>query len=207
LPDKKTFSKLVSLMEEHQNIGIAGGNNTIPKDANTFVRRAMHELPRRSWKPVSTITDSDLAEHPCMIMRTEEFKAAGGENELIPRGLDPYLRQEFRKLGKRIVVIPGVIYHHLPPSSINKLLKQFYRNGRHAAYTNRRFPQWVIETPSGHGQFKAKRSFPFRLLRFPVHLLHELITGKTISFMCEVIYALGFAREYIVSVKSPQLAK
>jgi len=129
LPDSMTFSKLVAVMEGHSDIGIAGGNNIIPVDAKPFVRRVMQELPRRSWKPVKEIIDSDLAEHPCMIMRTEKFKLVGGENELIPRGLDPYLRQEFRKLDKRVVVVPGVIYHHLPPDNLGKLLLQFYRNG------------------------------------------------------------------------------
>ena len=141
LPDKATFNKLVSLMEKHPTIGIAGGNNTIPRNATGFVRRVMRQLPRRSWEPVNTITESDLAEHPCMIMRTEEFKAVGGENELIPRGLDPYLRQQFRKMGKQVVVAPGVFYHHLPPDTCKKLLKQFYRNGYQAAFTNRHFPQ------------------------------------------------------------------
>jgi glycosyltransferase involved in cell wall biosynthesis len=186
LPDKKTFSKLVSLMGE---------------DADALVRRVMRELPRRSWKPVDTITDSDLAEHPCMIMRADEFKAIGGENELIPRGLDPYIRQEFRKSDKRVVVIPGVIYHHLPPSNLNKLMSQFFRNGRQAAYTNKKYPQWIIETPQRHGQFKMRKSFFFRFLRFPIRLLRALITGKPIWFMCEVFYALGFAREYISSEK------
>jgi hypothetical protein len=197
LPDKKTFSKLVSLMEKHPNIGIAGGNNTIPKNASIFVRRAMRQIPRRSWEPVATITESDLAEHPCMIMRTEEFKAVGGENELIPRGLDPYLRQEFRKMGKQVVVAPGVIYHHLPPDTCQKLLKQFYRNGYQAAFTNRHFPQWVIETPHHHGQFKTQNCFAFRLLRYPVSLLRALITGKPIWFLCEVAYALGFVQQFI----------
>lgn len=202
LPDKKTFSKLVSLMEEHRDIGIAGGNNTIPEDADPLVRRAIRELPRRSWKPVDMITDSDLAEHPCMIMRTDDFKAIGGENELIPRGLDPYLRQEFRKSGKRVVVTPGVIYHHLPPGDLNKLMRQFFRNGRQAAYTNRKYPQWMIETPQQHGQFKVKQSFFFRILRFPMRLLCALIAGKPIWFLCEVFYALGFASASIGSQKT-----
>jgi hypothetical protein len=161
----------------------------------------MQELPRRSWDPVPKIIDSDLAEHPCMIMRTEEFKLVGGENELIPRGLDPYLRQEFRKLHKRVVVVPGVIYHHLPPDNFSKLLRQFYRNGRQAAYTNRNYPQWMIETPQRHGKFKLRQSFFIRCLRFPMRLLRAFITGKPIWMLCEVIYALGFVREYFVSKK------
>ena len=202
LPDPTTFSKLVVVMENHLKIGIAGGNNVIPEDAKVFVRRVMQQLPRRSWEPVQKIIDSDLAEHPCMIMRTEEFKLIPGENELIPRGLDPYLRNEFRKLGKRVVVVPEVIYHHLPPDNFNNLLRQFYRNGRQAAYTNRKYPQWMIETPQHHGQFKVKQSSFFRIVRFPLRLLRALVTGKPIWFLCEFFYALGFVSEFIASEKT-----
>ena len=193
LPDPETFDKLVAVMEAYPEIGMAGGNNVIPADASRFVRRVMLELPRRSWDPVHEITDSDLAEHPCLIMRTEEFKAVGGENELIPRGLDPYLREEFRKLGKRIVVVPGVVYHHLPPCNLWELLRQFYRNGQQAAYTNRNYPEWVIETPAEHGSFRAHIPLPLRLLRFPIRLLYACISGKFVWFLCEAAYALGFA--------------
>ena len=132
-----------------------------------------------------------------MIMRSEEFKLVGGENELIPRGLDPYLRHEFRKIGRRVIVAPGIIYHHLPPDTLKKLLKQFYRNGQHAAYTNRNFPKLVIETPPNHGPFREKRPFPFRLLRFTMRQLYALLTGKPILFLCEIIYAFGFIKGYI----------
>jgi glycosyltransferase involved in cell wall biosynthesis len=198
LPDPQTFSKLVAIMEAHSGIGIAGGNNVIPTDTSPFVRRVMRQIPRRSWKPVQAITDSDLAEHPCMIMHTEAFKSVGGENELIPRGLDPYLREEFRKMGKKVVVVPGVIYHHLPPDNMKKLLRQFYKNGRQAAYANRHYPQWMYETPSVHGSFRAQMPLALRFLRFPIRLLHALITGKLIWLLCEFTYALGFARDFFV---------
>lgn len=199
LPDLETFSKLVAAMEKHPEIGIAGGNNVIPEDASPFVRRVMKQIPRRSWKPVQKITDSDLAEHPCLIIRTSEFKKVGGENELIPRGLDPYLREEFRKLGKRVVVVPGVVYHHLPPDIFAKLWRQFFRNGRQAAYTNRKYPQWVIETPSDHGPFKDRLPLCLRIFRFPLRLIQALITIKPIWFLCEVAYALGFAYEFFTN--------
>ena len=202
LPTPETFSKLIAVMEAHPDIGIAGGNNIIPETASPFVRRVMKEIPRRSWEPVQTIIDSDLAEHPCMIMRTNEFKSIGGENELIPRGLDPYLREQFRKTGKRVVLVPGVIYHHLPPDSPHKLLRQFYRNGRQAAFANRYYPQWVIETPTGHGSFKVRMPLPLRFLRFPIRLLEALITGKPIWFLCEVAYALGFTHELLFQNKT-----
>jgi len=202
LPDPETFSKLVATMEAHPKIGIAGGNNVIPSDASPFVRRVMREIPRRSWSPVKKITDSDLAEHPCIIMRIAEFKSIGGENELIPRGLDPYLRQAFREAGYRIVVVPNVIYHHLPPDSWGRLLKQFFRNGRQAAYANRHYPQWVIETPATHGLFKTYMPLSIRLIRFPIRLFHSLFTGRLILLLCDAAYALGFAKEILIAKKS-----
>jgi len=198
LPDPETFRKLVAVMQSHPDIGMAGGNNLIPADASPFQRRLMREIPRWSSEPVSEITESDRAEHGCLIMRAAVFKAVGGENELIPRGLDPYLREAFREAGKRVVVVPGVIYHHLPPDSLRTLLRQFLRNGRQAAFANRHYPQWVIETPSSHGPFRPRVPFPMRALRFPLRLASALLTGRPIWFLCELTYALGFAQEWVL---------
>jgi hypothetical protein len=203
LPDPDTFAKLMAVMDLHPDIGMAGGNNLIPKDASPFVRRVMRELPRRSWPPVADITDSDLAEHPCLMMRTAEFKAVGGENELIPRGLDPYLRMEYRQIHKRIVVVPGVVYHHLPPARLMRLLRQFLRNGRQAAYTSRHFPGWVIETPSGHGPVRSRVSSGVRICRFPLRLAKALVVLKPIWLMCEFAYAAGFLHEWMALRRSP----
>src|SRR3990172_645940 len=85
LPDPETFRKLVAVMQAHPDIGMAGGNNVIPADASPFQRRVMREIPRRSSQLVSEITESDLAEHGCLIMPTEEVKAVGGGDEVIPR--------------------------------------------------------------------------------------------------------------------------
>jgi GT2 family glycosyltransferase len=200
LPDTKTFSKLVAVMDRHPEIGMAGGNNVIPEDATLFVRRVMKELPRRSWEPVPEITDSDLAEHPCLMMRTAEFKSIGGENELIPRGLDPYLRAAYRKSGKRVVVVPKVIYHHLPPDSLNKLLKQSFRNGRQAAFVNRNYPQWVIETPGKHGPFVPRRPLWQRILRYLLRLMSTLVTGRWLWFIYQIFYAAGFVFFWITDV-------
>ncbi|MEW6544187.1 MAG: hypothetical protein AB1411_11310 [Nitrospirota bacterium] len=198
LPFPDTFDKLLSVMDGHPDIGIAGGNNVVPLDAAPFVQRAMREIPRRSWAPVSVITDSDLAEHPCMVMRTAEFRLVGGENELIPRGLDPYLRQTFREAGKRVVVVPGVTYHHLPPESWWRLMKQYFRNGRQAAFVNRWYPQWVIETPGEHGSFAGQVPFPKRILRYLTDLSRAGVAGRWIWFSCQVWYAAGFAAGWLL---------
>ena len=195
LPDPEAFHILINVMESHPEIGIAGGNNIVPAEAGIFVRRVMKEIPRRSWIPVESITDSDFAEHPCMIFRTEEFKAVGGENELIPRGLDPYLREQVRKIGKRIVLVPGAFYYHMPPKNLSKLLRQFFRNGRNAAFTNVNYPEWVIETPSEHGPFNVRIPISIRLLRFPIRIMEALILGKFLLILSEIAYAMGFVYE------------
>ncbi len=192
LPDPKTFSRLVAIMENHPDIGMAGGNNVIPQDASSFVREVMRQIPRRSWEPVAAILDSDLVEHPCMIMRLPEFKAVGGENELLPRGLDPYLRQAFREIGKRVVVVPKVTYHHLPPDTWKKLLVQFFRNGNQAAWVNRYYPQWMIETPCHHESSVKVLPLWQRGIRYPAVVFGSILKGQWIWFVCLLTYAWGF---------------
>lgn len=197
LASKDAFEKLARVMENNLSIGMAGGINVIPDDAPLFIKRAMREIPRRTTPPVDAVTDSDLAEHPLLIIRKEVFIRIGGENELIPRGLDPYLRQEFRKAGYRVVVVPGVTYSHLPPATLFKLIRQFYRNGKQAAFCNKFYPQWVIETPERHGDFREKASFTFRLLRYLIRMLKAAIQLKWILMLTQICYAAGFFWAYV----------
>ncbi len=206
LRDRETVRRLCALMDEAPDIGLAGGNNVVPEDAPPFVQAAMRQIPRRSWEPVPTVTDSDLAEHPCLIMRRDEFCALGGENELLPRGLDPYLRQVFRDAGKRVVVAPGVLYSHLPPVTWRKLVRQYYRNGKQAAFVNRHYPQWVIETPGRHGTFAPRVPFPLRVVRSAGRLAGTVITGQWIWLSCQVAYAVGFLSGWIGDRHSSPLA-
>lgn len=200
LPDLKTFRKLVAMMDAHPDIGIAGGNNVVPGDASSFVQNTMRQIPRRSWEPVQTITDSDLAEHPCMIMRRDEFTAVGGENELLPRGLDPYLRQVFREFGKRVVVVPDVRYHHLPPSSWRSLIRQYFRNGHQAALVNHYYSQWVIQTPSQHGAFCSQLPIWKRTARYILDVLESLLKAQWIWFVSQLSYATGFIVGLLTSI-------
>ena len=192
LPDDGTLQKLFDAMQEHPEIGMAGGNNTVPDWATPFVKRVMRQVPRRSWEPVSEIVDSDLAEHPCLMMRADLFRQVGGENEQIPRGLDPYLRKVFREADSLVVILPDIIYHHLPPETWSKLLTQFYRNGRQAAYANIHSPAWVIETPAEHGEFVEKVPLWRRVLRFPLRMLGSPFDGKWWWVIWWACYAWGF---------------
>jgi hypothetical protein len=148
------------------------------------------------------VTESDLAEHPLLMIRREVFMRVGGENELIPRGLDPYLRSEVRRAGYKVVVVPGAYYAHLPPAGLSKLVRQFFRNGRHAAFCNRFYPQWLIETPSAHvSEFVERRSFPYRARRFLCDLVMNALKGRALYLSSHLAYAVGFGWGYVVAKK------
>ena len=197
LVSKDAFEKLIKVLESDKSIGMAGGINVIPGDASPFSKRAMSQIPRRATPEVSEVTDSDLAEHPLLMMRKDAFEEIGGENELMPRGLDPYLRSRFRRAGFRVVVVPGAYYTHLPPPTFPKLLKQFYRNGKQAAFCNKFYPQWVIETPNSHVKnFVEKRPFFYRVVRYLLNIMKEIIRGHLRYLMVYIAYAFGFVWGY-----------
>lgn len=110
----EVLANLVAAIRADPEIGMAGVANTVPEDAPWLVRRVMKEIPRRSSEVVREIVESDMAEHPCCAIPKRVFYEIGGENEIVPRGLDPYLRREIRRAGYRVVVIPDTYIHHLP---------------------------------------------------------------------------------------------
>ncbi|MBW1989511.1 MAG: hypothetical protein JRI97_08190 [Deltaproteobacteria bacterium] len=195
---KDALERLHDALAARPDVGMAGGVNAIPDDAPPLVKKAMAQIPRRSTPPVDKVTDSDLAEHPLLMMKKEAFFAVGGENEVLPRGLDPYLRREFRSAGWRVVVVPGAAYAHLPPESLSRLVSQFYRNGRQAAFVNRNYPRWVLETPAGHGtDFSARVPLPLRVPRYAWRMGRAALTGKWLLLLTQAAYALGFARGWV----------
>ena len=147
---------------------------------------------------VKEITISDMAEHPCLIMRKDVFFQVGGENELIPRGLDPYLRQAFREANYKVVVIPDVHIHHLPPNNFWKLIKQFFRNGIAAAYVNRFYPHWVYDLTTSHKDLLAPRvGWMQRLGRQIVRLASALTRLRLLYLASQGSYLLGFLWGFI----------
>jgi hypothetical protein len=193
----EVFENLVATMAEHSDIGMAGVANTVPDDASWLVRRVMTEIPRRHSEVVSEMVDSDMAEHPCCAIPKRVFTGIGGENEIIPRGLDPYLRHEIRTAGHRVVVIPNTYIHHLPPDRLFRLLRQFVRNGRQSALCTVRYPQWVIELTEQHGdEVPEKRSMLQRIGRATGRLAGALLSGRFIWFATTMAYQIGFTLEY-----------
>ena len=193
LSDPSTFSRLVKALKADPSIGMAGGSNQAPPDARGLVRRVMEELPRRSSPAVDRVTDSDMAEHPCLAMPKAAFCAVGGENELIPRGLDPYLRTAFREAGYRVVVVPEVVYHHLPPTTLAGLVRQFFRNGAQSRYCSQLYPEWVYDTLEEHGEGPAPRvPVGGRALRLATGVLKAARQGHWVYVACRLSYAAGW---------------
>jgi len=193
LADPTTLSRLVAALRSDPSIGMAGGSNQPPPDARGLVRRVMEELPRRSSPAVGQITDSDMAEHPCLAMPRAAFMAVGGENELIPRGLDPYLRTAFREAGYRVVVVPGVVYHHLPPTTLIRLLRQFFRNGAQSRYCSQLYPEWVYDTVEEHQAGPAPRvPVGGRALRLARGVAQAAMKGHWVHVACRLSYAAGW---------------
>ena len=203
LGSTSVFDSLVSALRQNPQIGMAGVSNLIPRDASWFVRRVMTELPRRDSSLVDKITDSDMAEHPCCAIPKEVFYRVGGEREDIIRGLDPYLRQVIRAAGLRVVVIPHTWIHHLPPSSLRSLLRQFFRNGAFSAWGREVCKETPIEVPDGHiSDYKTQRSILFRLFRFAWRIPHSLITFKFIYFFTLWAYMFGYFYGAIVKERA-----
>jgi hypothetical protein len=192
----RVIEVLVEAMVADPSIGMAGVENRVPQDASWFVRRLMAEVPRRSSPPVSEVVDSDMAEHPCLMMRKSAFYQVGGEHEIIPRGLDPYLRCAFREAGYRVVVVPGVWIHHLPPPTFKLAMRQFYRNGRMSALVSREFPELALDNALNHGGAQP-RTQPrwFRALRHAARMLGALLSLRWIYLATTAAYGLGVLAE------------
>lgn len=192
------FSKLVETVNAEPNIGMVGVPNLIPKNGSRIVKAAMKQISRRTSPMVEKIVESDLAEHPCCAIPKDVFTKVGGENEKIPRGVDPYLRNAIRNAGYRVVVIPEVYIHHLPPNSIKKNCMQFFRNGKMSAYVNKFYPEFVIELSSKHEEkVPPKVSRGFRIIRYVKNTISALFSLKLFFLLMLIFNAIGFIIGYL----------
>lgn len=188
------LARIVAAFAADPTIGIAGVSNVVPPDAPWVVRRAMRELPRRSSPIVEAVTDSDMAEHPCLGIRKGVFYRVGGEHEWIPRGLDPYLRREVRKIGYRVVVVPRAWIHHMLPATVRGIVRQYFRNGVGAAYVAKFYPDFVIDQTLDHRA--APPSADARLargVRYVGRLAGAACAMRWIYLATLVSYATGYA--------------
>jgi GT2 family glycosyltransferase len=193
LPQRETIENMVRVMESDEKIGAVGASKSIPPFANWLLRRIMAELSRQTIPVVERITDSDMAEHPCLLLRKVVFEEIGGENEFLFRGDDSYLRDSIRKAGYRVVIAPKTYYYHIPPHTLRGFIKFAFRNGRGSAIIQKLYPQWVYDNPDEHRiDVDFQPSFPKRLFRAFKTTLLAFFLFRPIYIIYRFFYALGY---------------
>jgi len=194
LPQRETIENMVKTMESDEKIGAVGAGKPIPPYANWLCKRILKESGGRQTTPiVERITDSDMAEHGCMLLRKDVFEEIGGENEYLFRGNDPYLRNMMRKAGYRVVIAPKTLYYHIPPHTLRGFIKFAFRNGRGSAIIQKLYPQWVYDNPDEHRiDVDFQPSFPKRLFRAFKTTLLAFFLFHPIYIIYRFFYALGY---------------
>lgn len=195
LADATVFSSLVSVLDAHPTVGMAGASIVTPPGASPFQRRAAKQFPRFNTPVVDRITDSDFACHGCCAIPKRAFNAVGGEREDIIRGLDPDLRVRLRAAGYRVVLAPHARIYHPLPASWRGLLRQFFRNGYGSAFAQKFQPDTVFETHEelDGARFVPRRPLWYRVARYPLRLAAAVARGRFLRFGAYCAYALGYA--------------
>ena len=200
IDDPELFRKLLSAMESDSSIGMGGAACIIPDFASNLQKRAMKQIPRRFFPVQTENVDSDMVQHPALVMPRELFLKIGGEDEELIRGLDPVLRKKVRDDGKRVAIIADTWIYHLIPDGFWKIVKMYYRNGRGSGYAGRNFPERVIELSDGYdkGNFRERQPFIFRLFRRIGSLILSLCKLQFIKVATDIAYGLGVLKEKIL---------
>ena len=212
IEDRELFQKLIKALQEDEGIGMVGAACEIPTWATDLQKKAMLEIPRRYFPIQKTTVESDMVQHPCLMMSRKFFKQIGGEDEELIRGLDPVLRKKVRDAHKKVVIVKDTAVFHLLPAKLGQLLKMYYRNGRGSGYAQRHFPERVLELSTGYdgGTFVEKRGFLYRLGRRIFNVLIALLRGRWIQVSTDCAYGVGVVMErcYPSSVQeAPQVEK
>lgn len=197
IDDPKLFEKLINAMNNDSSIGMGGAACTIPEFASKFQKKAMREIPRRFFPIQNKNVDSDMVQHPCLVMLKKLFDDIKGEDEDLIRGLDPVLRKKVRDAGKRVTIIADTWIYHLIPDGFWNVVKMYYRNGRGSGYASKNYPDRVIELSDGYddGEFTEKRNFLFRLTRRCYSLIKSILTLKFIKVSTDLSYIFGVIKE------------
>lgn len=194
LGHERVVENLVRVLREDPTVAMAGASIVTPDHANAFQKRAASEFPRFNMPVVKEVTDSDLACHGCVAFRKDVFVRVGMEREDILRGLDPDLRVRIRRAGYRVVLAPGTWVYHPLPANLAKFIRLFLRNGFGSAYLELFHPEINYDTDEvlDSRHFVAKRSFFFRILRYPLRLTKSLFSFQFLRFLGYSVYLLGY---------------
>lgn len=186
--------RLIQAVEKDSAIGMAGAAITNAPDINRFQQAAARQFPRFHMPVVRDLTDSDMPCHGCAVFPKNVFDLVGREREDILRGLDADLRVRIRQAGYRVVLVPETRVYHPFPENLSKFIRLFFRNGYGSAHIQTFHPEINYDTDESVDSraFVAKRSFIYRLLRFPVRLLKSLFAFQWIRLAGYSVYAVGY---------------
>ena len=203
IDDPDLFKKILNEMQIDKTIGLAGAACELPDFASPFQKKAMVQIERRFFPIQKKTIDSDMVQHPCLMIEKALFDKIEGEDEELIRGLDPVLRKKVRDQNKRVVVVKSTWVYHLLPDNLSKLLKMYYRNGKGSAYAQKHFPHKVLELTDGYddGQFEEKKTFIFRVFRRLSKLFTATIQFKYIKVFTDFAYIAGVISERINAEK------
>ncbi len=192
---KDLVERLLAVLKDHPDVGMAGASIVSPDNINPFQRAAAKQFPRFHMPVVDQLTDSDMPCHGCVAFPREVFEKVGMERENILRGLDPDLRVRIRQAGYRVVLVPNTRVYHPFPETLGKFTRLFFRNGYGSAYIQTFHPEINYDTDEAvdSKKFVPKRSFIYRLFRFPLRLLQSLVSLRLIRLLGYSVYALGYA--------------
>ncbi len=194
LGHSRVIENLVRALREDPSIGMAGASIITAKESNWFRRTAAKQFPRYEMAIAESVVDSDLPGHPCAAFPKHVFIQVEMEREDILRGLDPDLRVRIRKAGFRVVLAPQTWAYHPLPDSLPKFVRVFLRNGYGSAYLQLMHPEINYDTDEAFDSkgFRSKRSFFYRIFRYPLRLIKSLVTLQWLRLLGYSVYLIGY---------------
>jgi len=145
--------RLVRFLMEDPTIGVSGAARVLPPNASWFQRRVAAEIPRT----VNAVPERPLETNPpltgyghslitttCCAMRRSVYEEAGGFCEELVTGEDSDLFYRIRRLGYRLLLVPGVWVEHPAPANLRDLLHKYFWYGVGYGQEARRRPEQGI---------------------------------------------------------------
>lgn len=174
-------------------VGLSGTAQQLPSNSSKFQRECAKQIPRSQSDIVQHTTDSDMVTSQCFATKRSVLAGLGNFHDKILRGVDPELRDRYRKAGLRIVIAPNVWHYHPMPATLTALWKMAFRNGYSSAYAQVNFPDTVLYNPEGHvDRFQARPSLLWRLQARLKTALRAVTLGHWSGLTYDLAYTLGY---------------
>ena len=198
LGDERVLENLVRPFEERSDVGLTGASQLLPPNSSAFEEQSARALPRSLFPVQERLVDTDQVSHLCLAMPRELYWQLGGENEEIPSGTDPDLRQRVRRAGLRVVVVPHTWAYHPAPRSLMELLRTSYHRARNSRWVSRHFPGLALDVPAGVGAAVPEERPPaWRAGRLILAVMRGLLEMRLLFVAARLAWAVGWLYEQL----------